>query len=173
MPADDFEVSIFLTDVSAPHAILTRQKRFEEPSGPDAAGTRARPVDVDDAAPVPHIRRESSDEDKVDLDAIPLGRDAAGRTADEAVAVPDSDEDGPGRGSPAAASDADDKKKLGLTTSYEGFQIYGRILCLIVTRTGGPRAAQTPAGTGGGGGQAMMEEWIASTQPGGSAAAQG
>ena len=32
------------------------------------------------------------------------------------------------------ADAADEKKKLGLKTSYDGFQIYGRILCLVVKR---------------------------------------
>ncbi|KAF1913830.1 hypothetical protein BDU57DRAFT_520876 [Ampelomyces quisqualis] len=54
----------------------------------------------------------------------------------------------------------DDKKKLGLNTSYDGFSIYGRILCLVVKR----RGVRT---TGGGGGpassQQMLETWV-STQ---------
>ena len=59
----------------------------------------------------------------------------------------------------------DEKKKLGINTSYEGFSIYGRILCLIVKRreitTG---KGLTPSRTAAGSGQAMMEDWIASTQ---------
>ena len=59
----------------------------------------------------------------------------------------------------------DEKKKLGINTSYEGFSIYGRILCLIVKRRGntsgkGSIPSRGPAGSG----QAMMEDWIASTQ---------
>ena len=52
----------------------------------------------------------------------------------------------------------DEKKKLGFQTSYSGFAIYGRILCLIVKRkTGGvSKGREMP----GGAGQAMMEEWI-------------
>lgn len=55
----------------------------------------------------------------------------------------------------------DDKKKLALNTSYDGFSIYGRILCLIVKRKGkkaAPSAAAVPAG-----GSQMMEQWV-STQ---------
>jgi hypothetical protein len=55
----------------------------------------------------------------------------------------------------------DDKKKLGLTTSYDGFSIYGRILCLIVKRKGrkaAPSIMAQPAG-----GSQMMEQWV-STQ---------
>lgn len=58
----------------------------------------------------------------------------------------------------------DDKKKLGLNTSYEGFSIYGRILCLVVKRRGVRHAA------GGAGApissQQMLENWV-STQAAG------
>jgi hypothetical protein len=54
----------------------------------------------------------------------------------------------------------DDKKKLGLNTSYDGFSIYGRILCLVVKR----RGVRNLAGTGGAASsQAMLENWV-STQ---------
>ena len=56
----------------------------------------------------------------------------------------------------------DDKKKLALRTSYDGFSIYGRILCLVVKRRGNAKGKDLV----GGAGQAMMEEWIASTQMG-------
>lgn len=74
------------------------------------------------------------------------------------------------------------KKKLAMDVVYEGFAIYGRVLCLVVKRRGPPRGrgAQTvlPVSAGGGragnasaapepmklGGQAAMVNWIASTQ---------
>ncbi len=72
-------------------------------------------------------------------------------------------------------------KKLAMDISYEGFAIYGRVLCLVVKRReasgsrggssgpiGNARAQRTTAtsssGDAGGGAQAMMESWIASTQ---------
>jgi hypothetical protein len=55
----------------------------------------------------------------------------------------------------------DDKKKLALNTTYDGFSIYGRILCLIVKRKG-KKAAQGAPGAPVGGSQ-MMEHWV-STQ---------
>ncbi len=75
----------------------------------------------------------------------------------------------------AAAGDTaarDDKKKMAMDISYEGFAIYGRVLCLVVKRRsdGGARggsSAVPPSNksqTGRPGGQAMMENWIASTQ---------
>ncbi|KAF1990245.1 hypothetical protein K402DRAFT_460358 [Aulographum hederae CBS 113979] len=56
----------------------------------------------------------------------------------------------------------DEKKKMAMRTEYDGFSIYGKILCLVVKRTG------TKATTGGGAGaaasgQQMMEAWV-STQ---------
>jgi hypothetical protein len=60
----------------------------------------------------------------------------------------------------------DDKKKLGLNTSYEGFSIYGRILCLVVKRRGVRNAAggaSAPVSS-----QQMLENWV-STQAAGQA----
>ena len=56
----------------------------------------------------------------------------------------------------------DDKKKLALNTTYDGFSIYGRILCLIVKRKG-KKATQGAPGAPVGGGSQMMEHWV-STQ---------
>ncbi|KAK4038384.1 hypothetical protein C8A01DRAFT_17545 [Parachaetomium inaequale] len=70
------------------------------------------------------------------------------------------------------AAERDDKKKMAMDISYEGFAIYGRVLCLVVKRRGEGTArggssavlASNQAQTGRPGGQAMMENWIASTQ---------
>jgi hypothetical protein len=61
----------------------------------------------------------------------------------------------------AEADVEDDKKKLALNTTYDGFSIYGRILCLIVKRKG-KKTAQSALGAPVGGSQ-MMEHWV-STQ---------
>ena len=69
------------------------------------------------------------------------------------------------------------KKKLAMDVIYEGFAIYGRVLCLVVKQRGAPprgrsirsmlpspaatAATQTPGKPEG---QAAMENWIASTQ---------
>lgn len=56
----------------------------------------------------------------------------------------------------------DDKKKMGLDTSYEGFSIYGRILCLVVKRRGVNNATGgLPVSS-----QQMLESWV-STQAAG------
>ena len=58
---------------------------------------------------------------------------------------------------------SDDKKKMAIRTTYDGYSIYGRILCLIVKRRGDGLLAAA-AGNKQAGGQASMENWIASTQ---------
>jgi hypothetical protein len=54
----------------------------------------------------------------------------------------------------------DDKKKMGLNTSYDGFSIYGRILCLVVKRRGVRTAGGSAAPASS---QQMLENWV-STQ---------
>ncbi|KAM0127301.1 hypothetical protein ACHAP3_008869 [Botrytis cinerea] len=55
--------------------------------------------------------------------------------------------------------DDDDKKKMAMDTSYDGFSVNGRVLCLVVKRK--DKKGKAPAASGG---QAMMEDWITSTQ---------
>jgi hypothetical protein len=66
----------------------------------------------------------------------------------------------------------DDKKKLAMDISYEGFSIYGRVLCLVVKKRDAGSVGRSTAAVGSStrsqsaapGGQAMMENWITSTQ---------
>jgi hypothetical protein len=58
----------------------------------------------------------------------------------------------------STAQEDEDKKKLGMKTSYEGFSIYGRILCLIVKRKGVKKSVG-----GNTAGTQMLENWV-STQ---------
>lgn len=143
------------------------------------------PIVVDDDE-VPEVLREEGKGEKP-LEEIPeVGegkgaggkRKAGGEEGDEALFVSSSDEDffqtqresrakkrqKRGKGVELAAPEPepepeDDKKKMGMNTTYDGFSIYGRILCLIVKRTGKKTA---PAG-GPAGGSQMMEQWV-STQ---------
>ncbi|KAI0011931.1 hypothetical protein F4779DRAFT_144040 [Xylariaceae sp. FL0662B] len=229
---DDFEVSIFLTETSTRHSILTKHKHFHDTtqtklvsnSGRLIGATNEAPFDVDVTAELaPALRREESDEEDaaVTLAAIPAINDRAASSSgrrhkrarsqtetetnadrdqdsdvevisddredsgeeNDGLFVGDSD-DGNARPRPAkrrreAAADGDvddDKKKLAMDISYEGFSIYGRVLCLVVKRREG--AGPQPAGRSGkgtsaaggkgstkpGGGQAMMENFIISTQ---------
>ena len=52
--------------------------------------------------------------------------------------------------------DETDEKKMIMQTTYDGFSVYGRALCLVVKRR--DTAGKEPIG------QAAMENWIASTQ---------
>lgn len=72
------------------------------------------------------------------------------------------------RGMPEETNDDDDeseagdeKKKLGLNTSYEGFSIYGRVLCLVVKRKQSRHQAGTASGATSS--EQMLENWV-STQ---------
>lgn len=58
------------------------------------------------------------------------------------------------------ATDNLDDKKLQLTTSYEGFGIWGWVLCLLITRKGQKSRKSVDGGSGVATGQALMEEWI-------------
>ena len=81
---------------------------------------------------------------------------------DVVISDDDDDEGDEGGGEGGAEGEGEEKKKLRIDTSYDGFAIYGRILCLVVKRRGGGAARGRELA--GGAGQAMMEEWIAGTQ---------
>jgi hypothetical protein len=152
-PTDDFEVSIFLTEHSSRHSILTKQKvlkdkpRIQSNSGKLtdwlAGGATEQPLVVDEVSPEPITIREEDDDDHVNLTDIP---EADGSGDNAAI---------------GAVGGGDDKKKLGLNTSYEGFSIYGRILCLVVKRRG--VRSQTGNSSASASSQQMMENWV-STQ---------
>ncbi|KAI1177374.1 hypothetical protein F4777DRAFT_214252 [Nemania sp. FL0916] len=226
---DEFEVSIFLTETSTRHSLVTKHKHFHDTtqtklksnSGRLISETNDAPIDLEDPAAdsAATIRLESDDEDAGGtLAAIPAIAQAApesgsrrpkrtrGRSTDidvsaDVYADPDaghvavdpvnqfevaSDEDSgghdsqheddglfvesptsesprpppakrqrpaPAAGAGAGSGDEDDKKKLAMDVSYEGFSIYGRVLCLVVKR-------RDVSGRG----QAMMENFILSTQ---------
>lgn len=57
---------------------------------------------------------------------------------------------------------SEDKKKMAMETRYDGFSIYGRVLCLIIKPRNPGKGRGRPGF--GGGGSAMMEDWIRSTQ---------
>lgn len=152
--------------------------------------TNDQPVDVDEAdfAPI-RIEEESGNEENIDLSAIPTANAQGGAKrdrdfiadaselddgdAEEAPIELDSDGDEPPskRRREVAGLDSDDegeedKKKMAMDVSYEGFAIYGRVLCLIVKRRDtGAKSNQSSASAGNATtGQAKMENWITSTQ---------
>ena len=183
---DDFEVAVFLTETSTRHSILRKEKtakvekeRLGTTNG-RLTGTMEEPVEVGEGAPG-LIGAESGDNEDVQLADIPAtevdddneGARLPKEESGEQLFVSDgSEDDGPQisrakrKGTDTVLAEEvdgeDDKKKLALNTTYDGFSIYGRILCLVVKRRGTRKWKELA----GGAGQAMMEEWIASTQVG-------
>ncbi|KAK5104632.1 hypothetical protein LTS08_002523 [Lithohypha guttulata] len=131
---DDFEVSVFLTDVGTRHNLVVKQKTFQDQRNISESNTRADPV----------LLHEDSDEDN-DLAQIPEAGDNDNDPRDHNL-----DDDM-----------QDDKKKLAFNTSYTGFAIWGKVLCLLVSRKNGP--GHKSSGTNGNG-QVLMDEWITATQ---------
>lgn len=135
-------------------------------------GTRDEPVEVGEGV----VRVESDGEDGRSLAGLPLagGQDGGLKVraeegeeeelfvSEEGLGGEDSTATGGGkrkRVDTDVGGEEDGKKKMALDTVYDGFSIYGRILCLVVKRSGAAKGKE-----GAGQGQAMMEDWIASTQ---------
>lgn len=152
--------------------------------------TNIVPVDVDGGDEVPGLREEDSDDgDELRLSDIPVAsaqtrskrhRDNDNSNArtqnshveaegQDAIEI-DSDADEPASkrtrfpDSPDEDEDEDDKKKLTMEVSYEGFAIYGRVLCLVVRKRENKTPRPRRDGTNKPEGQASMENWITSTQ---------
>jgi hypothetical protein len=144
-------VSIFLTDSPSRHSLLKKTKTFQEPKRAkrikdwlepnEGSGPEAITVEDDD----PPIRQETPEEG-MNLRDIP-------RNLDEDVSRVND-------GSDPIVVDrhAEDDKKLAPRTTYEGFAIYGRVLCLIVKRRGNLSSVGGSTSS-----QQMMESWV-STQ---------
>lgn len=161
-PKDDFEVSMFLTDSSTRHQLLTKTKEFttskgkgtlEDWLGPGEAAKGdavATSIGKEGDREVIVIREESPDDEFVlaNIPSAPLSAAENGSEVDETM-VPQV----------SARAGADDKK-LAPRTTYDGFSIYGRVLCLVVKRRGG---AATAAAAKHLSSQKMMENWV-STQ---------
>ncbi|GAM88428.1 hypothetical protein ANO11243_064610 [Dothideomycetidae sp. 11243] len=161
---EDFEVAIFLTENSTGHALLTKAKTFEDVKPRPRMGIeKFTGMEEREVVDLDAVVRQEEEDDGVRLEDIP----AAGEIGGDVIDVSSEEEEvaprrkGKKRKRGEAADEdveEDKKKKLGLRTGYEGFSIYGRILCLIVKRKGvkarGDRAA---------GGSDMLESWV-STQ---------
>lgn len=186
---DDFEVAVFLTETSSRHSILRKIKTAKTEEGRlgttdgKLTGTRDAPVEVSED--VPGLVTEDSEEDRgVRMADLPsAAEDEARRSAtlekeesQERLFVSEHSDEGSveaqdtppskNKGETVVGDEedggGDDKKKLGMVTMYDGFSIYGRILCLVVKRRGTTKGKEIVGGVG----QAMMEEWITSTQMG-------
>ncbi|KAL4878380.1 hypothetical protein BJY04DRAFT_112089 [Aspergillus karnatakaensis] len=143
---EDFEVALFLRESRTRHSLLTRHKNFKEPeSKRTRTGMTSRIGEQADTG----ILVESDSEAEINLAAIPR----ADPKADESP--PDQHKE--------EAPEVDDKK-LRFKTNYDGFNIHGWMLCLLVTRKGDKKKAKTEAEEASEPKrQVLMEEWI-STQ---------
>lgn len=129
---------------------MTKSKTFKNEEKITSNANKLTGTDIEPVV----LRAESDDEDDVmPLDRIPSAQDEA------------EDGDRPGKqtrnigSKPLAEDEEEDKKKLGFNTSYQGFSIWGWVLCLLVDRKGGPGKKLSSSD-----GQALMAEWITSTQ---------
>jgi hypothetical protein len=178
---DDFEVSIYITETSTRHSLLTKSKTFKDKpsshgySQPDTAISGSSTSRLGGGSPTILIREES-DEDSMNLGSIPAAEDddvprTRSRQSEKEPMTVDSESDssegfedmdhGFSRSKSLTFGGGDDKK-LALNTSYEGFSIYGRILCLVVSHKGG--RTTNPSTNQEGSRQDMMKDWIVSTQ---------
>lgn len=137
-------MSIFLTEIGTPHHFLVKQKIFQDKgrltsNSNKLTGNTHNPV---------LVREDSEDSEGMSLSRIPTADDHDSDPGADTGHVRDLDEDW-----------SDDKKKLGFRTTYDGFSIWGWVLCLLVERKGGPKKNVLE-----GNAQALMQEWIASTQ---------
>jgi hypothetical protein len=219
---DDFEVSIFLTDLLTRHSLLTKSKVITistDPtslacsrSNPSTTNTytpkvfrdkngriksnsgkltgwvtrdgkaNEEPIDVDNGAENavvireesddegiavgggrPKRRRGENDEDNEDSLFVNDNDDVIDVSEDEGFQTMDGQPDLKRRRQHGDEGGEDDKKKLGLDTSYDGFSIYGRILCLVVKRRDGSSKGRIPGASTDQAGQQMLENWV-STQ---------
>lgn len=159
---DEFEVALFLRESRTRHSLLTRQKTFEEP------GSRQSQRDNQPASTEGGILVESDDDAGFDIHNIPAAdtdtntsSNSKRQAADQSDTSPEPSERAPKRRKEqlAQAQEEEDEKKLKFRTNYESFNIYGWVLCLLVTRRGDSarKKASEPRG------QVLMEEWM-STQ---------
>ncbi|KAL2803142.1 hypothetical protein BJX63DRAFT_80769 [Aspergillus granulosus] len=149
---DDFEVALFLRESRTRHSLLTRQKNFLEP---DKKSPQTGLDFGNGEQPAGGILIESDSEPEMNLQAIPRA----------GLEEEDNEFEGPsskhGRIEPSKEDVGDDDKKLRFKTNYEGFNIHGWILCLLVTRKSDKGKAKAAASEPKR--QVLMEEWI-STQ---------
>lgn len=133
-----------------PHEVLEGGEDEETPAIRQEHEEDKEPIMLDDipeAAP-PSRRRQKRRRQDSEEDLF-VGDSDGEKSVDEEAA----DETG---------QDADDKKKLSLNLAYDGFSIYGRILCLVVKRKGVSKTSAS-GGAAPASSQQMLENWV-STQ---------
>jgi len=77
-----------------------------------------------------------SDSDPFEPPQKRLRKTAVGASTKRTITIRDEDDDADSDWSENGEDELEDKKKLSLRTEFEGFNIYSRILCLVVKRRG-------------------------------------
>ncbi|OJJ72874.1 hypothetical protein ASPBRDRAFT_195526 [Aspergillus brasiliensis CBS 101740] len=170
---EEFEVALFLRESRTRHSLLTRHKEFEDEggyavgrgfgeggggSGSAAAGIMIESDDEESCLQMRDIPHATEDDDGA---GAKRQRDDADGQSDDSPERQRTSKRRKDDGTLSRDADDGDDKKMRFRTNYEGFNIYGWVLCLLVTRKGdktGTRAATAEPGR-----QVLMEEWI-STQ---------
>ena len=164
---DEFEVALFLRESRTRHALLTRQKTFEEPDD-----GKAKPVDRPASTAEAGILVESDDEtEEPDLHHIPPANTDDENDISTKRSAEDSDnqraskrQKGKQMEPPIQEDEEGDEKKLRFRTNYESFNIHGWVLCLLVTRKGDVARKEAPSEPKR---QVLMEEWMSTQAQGG------
>ncbi|EEP77512.1 conserved hypothetical protein [Uncinocarpus reesii 1704] len=173
---DEFEVSLFLRETGTRHAVATRHRSFKghENISSGLTGNSAIPINIPDDGEQPvRILEESAPLSLYDIpEAQPEAveaptpshrrrrrRQVSSTGETEETSMPPTKRN---KAETPAETVPQEEKKMSMTTSYEGFNIWGWILCLLVSR----RDKSKPAKTGNeSSNQALMEEWICTQAP--------
>ncbi|CEA17182.1 unnamed protein product [Blumeria hordei] len=178
---DDFEVSVFLTETGTRHSLLTKKKCFRNPRAQGMVSNSTKLLGTVEEAAIDLdatiIGVEDSDNEEPRLYDLPPAeptvvgdtspnttdqdqtRITSKRTRDSQSFDSANYEQSPKRKKAHHNSfldDETDEKKMIMQTTYDGFSVYGRALCLVVRRR--ETTGKEPVG------QAAMENWIVSTQ---------
>ncbi|RDW93923.1 uncharacterized protein DSM5745_01245 [Aspergillus mulundensis] len=149
---EDFEVALFLRESRTRHSLLTRHKSFGDQRN---KRTRVESSAGNGGQPDAGILIESDSESEMNMDAIPRA------DPEEVNDITEGQRAKRKRDEPVQETDGTEDKKMRFRTNYEGFNIYGWMLCLLVTRKGNKGKARVEAAEPKR--QVLMEEWI-STQ---------
>ncbi|RMZ78173.1 hypothetical protein DV738_g4082, partial [Chaetothyriales sp. CBS 135597] len=141
---DDFDVSIFLTEIGTRHALMVKQKTVVDRPLTSSTSKRMAGGDGDPLV----IREESDSDDEIQMSDI---GPETNKDDDESCHQDDKESSEP--------DGLVDQKKPGFNTVYDGYAIWGFVLCLLVERKGTAVRKHNP-----GHAQALMEEWISSQQ---------
>jgi hypothetical protein len=143
---------VFLRESRTRHSLLTRHKDFEQPIN---KRTRTESSEENGGQADTGILVESDSESEVNMDAI----SQAG--SEEEDNTTEGQRGKRKRNEQLQELHEGEDKKMRFRTNYEGFNIHGWMLCLLVTRKGNKERARIEAAEPKR--QALMEEWI-STQ---------